>query len=267
MSEESKEPKVGEEKAAAVEPTPITPATPHPTAGGLAIAAMIVGIVAVLSGWALFFGFIAGVVAIVLAIIALKKKQNKGFAITGLVTGIVAVVWNAIVTILFLIAILIGAAGAASVGAAVNEAQNQTQSQVDAKKDFAKGETAVFGDIQIKINSVNTNFTPESEWAKPEAGNKFISLNVTIKNISNTTQYVSGYNYDVNVNGLAVSPSYHNGTEPLESGDLSPGASTTGDIVYEVPSDATALKLQYKTTVFDLSSDTGTRELVYTLAF
>lgn len=266
MSEESTTSKAPvEEKPAAVEPTLVTP--PHNSAGGLAIAAMVVGIVSVLSGWALFFGFVAGVVAIVLAIIALKKKQHKGFAITGLVTGIVAVVWNFILTLLFIIGLILGGAGIATISAAVDEVSDQTQAQIDAKKDFAKGETGVFGDINVKINAVDENFTPDSEWATPGEGKKFIAINVTLKNTSDSTEYVSSYDYQVNVDGLAVSSSYYDGPKPLESGELSPGASITGDIVYEISSSATNRKLQYTTTVIDLSADMASRQLVYTLAF
>ncbi|MET3451436.1 Ltp family lipoprotein [Curtobacterium sp. 1544] len=70
-------------------PYPGAPA-PQKRAGGLAIAALVVGIAAFVFGWAPVFGAIVGIVAIVLAVIALRKQQSKGMAITGLVLGAVA---------------------------------------------------------------------------------------------------------------------------------------------------------------------------------
>ena len=80
-----------EQNNQAPQPTPAVPVTPVPVAtgptNGLAIAALIVGIVAFLSGWIPFWGFIVGVAAVVLGVIALKKPGGKGMAIAGLVTG------------------------------------------------------------------------------------------------------------------------------------------------------------------------------------
>ena len=48
----------------------------------------------------LWGGFILGIVGLVLGIVALKKKQSKGMALTGLIAGIVAML-VAIALILF----------------------------------------------------------------------------------------------------------------------------------------------------------------------
>ncbi len=54
---------------------------------GLAIAALITGIVAFLMGLLPVIGALVGVAAIVLGAIALTRKQPKGFALTGLILG------------------------------------------------------------------------------------------------------------------------------------------------------------------------------------
>lgn len=71
-------------------------ATPQPK--GLAIAALIIGIVAICSlifGWIPFLGggfsIVCGAAAVVLGIIAMNKAQSKGMSITGLITGGIAV--------------------------------------------------------------------------------------------------------------------------------------------------------------------------------
>ncbi|NIJ06293.1 Ltp family lipoprotein [Frigoribacterium faeni] len=82
-------------------------ATTTTTAGGapgastpksLALAALIVGIVAFLTGLVPVFGAIVGIAAIVLAALALRKRQPKALAVTGLALGAVAVVASILVT-------------------------------------------------------------------------------------------------------------------------------------------------------------------------
>ncbi|KDP90564.1 MULTISPECIES: Ltp family lipoprotein [Clavibacter] len=80
----------------------MTPPPPYGvTPKGLAIAALVVGIVAFLSGLAPVVGLIIGAAAVVLGILALRRGQSKGMAITGLSLGAVAAVTSLIVTIVF----------------------------------------------------------------------------------------------------------------------------------------------------------------------
>jgi hypothetical protein len=67
-------------------------------AKGLALAALVVGIVAFLTGLVPVFGAIVGIAAIVLAVLALRKRQPKALAVTGLALGAVAVVASVLVT-------------------------------------------------------------------------------------------------------------------------------------------------------------------------
>ena len=62
---------------------------PAPVAApkGLAIAALVVGIVGFLIGLLPVAGALVGIAAVVLGAIALAKKQPKGFALTGLILG------------------------------------------------------------------------------------------------------------------------------------------------------------------------------------
>lgn len=76
--------------------TPIQ--TPKPEAKGLAIAALAVGIVAFLMGLVPVAGAVIAIAGIALGIVALVKKQPKGFALTGLILAAVAflssIVWT-----------------------------------------------------------------------------------------------------------------------------------------------------------------------------
>lgn len=76
------------------------PQLPEPKpAKRLALAALIVGIVAFLTGFVPFFGFLAGGTAVLLGLLALKRRQPKGLSITGIALGGVAALTSLIMTI------------------------------------------------------------------------------------------------------------------------------------------------------------------------
>ncbi|WP_417508978.1 hypothetical protein [Microbacterium sp.] len=66
------------------------PQAPNPGVGGLAIAALIVSIVAFLSGWVPFVGLVLAIVGLVLGILALRKPRGKGLGITAIVLSALA---------------------------------------------------------------------------------------------------------------------------------------------------------------------------------
>lgn len=68
------------------------PAPPRSPSTGLAIAALIVGIVAFLMGLIPVAGALVGIAAIVLGVLALQKRQSKALAVTGLILGAVATI-------------------------------------------------------------------------------------------------------------------------------------------------------------------------------
>ena len=89
-------------------PTPpatgdVAPGSPAPAQApkALALSALIVGIVAFLTGLLPVVGAIIGAVAIILGIVALVKKQSKGLSITGIVLGSIAMIASIAMTIGF----------------------------------------------------------------------------------------------------------------------------------------------------------------------
>ena len=250
-----------------------TTGTPSPV-NGLAIAALVVGIIAFLSGWVPFWAFIAGAAAVVLGIIALKKAggSGKGMAIAGLVTGGIAAIWGFIVTLILVLALLAGTATLGVFGAALDEAnqalqehENQVQDAADAKKDFAKGETAVFNNLEVNANSVKRNFADPDGMFTPANGKEFILVNITVKNIGDEPEHVSDFDFKINEGGVATSTEYLGLDTAFQGGEMSPNASASGDLVFEVTKGASDLKLQYSTSILSIKEG-EIKTLTYTLA-
>jgi hypothetical protein len=275
---------MAEEKSTEEAPEPVkaVPAAAAKTAAsGIGIAALVVGIVAILSGWVAVWGLIVGAGAIVLGIIALKKsKANKGFGIAGIILGAVAALTSLIFTVFWIIAFAaLGTAATISTGtlaAASKDAQAATaqlsasdaiaQKQIDAKKDFNKGETATFGTFTVKVNSVNLNYVPDNTYEQASSGSKYVVVNVTVTNPGDSSVDVNASDLELNADGVANTTGYGVTVDPsFAGGSLDKGASSTGNIVYTVPTGASTLKLQYSTTVYTVSPY-QVKNLTYTLA-
>lgn len=250
------------------------PAGPHPT-NGLAIASLVTGIVAFVFGWVFIFGFLIGATAIVLGIIALKKSPQgsaKGMSIAGIITGAAGALWSVVVSIFFILSLIALGVGGASAGVALDQA-NQTlanynaenKALIEAKKEFKKGETATFGQFEVKVNSVKRDYTPEDSYVTVGEGKEFIVVNVTVKNVGSESKYISSYDLKLSEAGVADSASYFDVDPAFDGGDVSPGASTSGNIMYEVTKGTTDLKLQYELFAYDLSGG-GAKTLTFTLA-
>ncbi len=240
-------------------------------ANGLAVAALVVGIIAAVSGWAPFWGVIVGIVAIVLGVIGLKKPGGRGLAIAGIITGAAGALWSLIVSAFFVLALAFGAATTGGIGDELRtlgdqyqDYKNEQQALIDSKKDFSKGSTAVFaGTYEVKVNTVTRNYVPERSYLAAGEGKEYVVLNITIKNISSESQYISPYTFGIVDNGLSKGVAYVSVSPEIESGTLSAGASTTGNVVYEVTKETTNLQLEYDTTVY---VGAEAHKLVYTLA-
>lgn len=238
---------------------------------GLAIAALVVGIIAALTAWLPFVGFVAGVVAVILGIVALRRKQHKGMAISGIATGGVGIIGSAIAAVFWTVALIvgIGAIGAGSETLQQVNDQLEAQSQkdraiIEAQKDFSKGSTAVLDDYTVKVNGVDENYqAPEGSPSAAE-GKKYISVNVTLTNTTNAPIVVNPYLFSVQSGDQTTLVATVKGATPLRTGELGRNASETGDMVYEIPTDATNLKLVYVTSAYDKGEY---RLLTYTLEF
>lgn len=256
--------------AAKTEPTPVASAN-----SGIAVAALVVGIVALISGWVPFWGFAIGVTALILGIVGVKKHSNKGMSIAGIVMGGVGILWSLVVTLLFIVTLVtVGLGGAVATGALNEAAQHaqselakynsETQALIDQKKEFKKGETAVFGQFEVKVNDVDRDYKPKNSYFSAGDGKEYIVVNVTVKNIGKDAKYISSYDLKINEGGVTNSSSFYDVEPSFDGGSLAANASLTGNLMFEVTKDADNLKLQYETSVYD-TNGSGLKTLTYTL--
>jgi hypothetical protein len=101
---------------------PVPPAPAAPVAAGpkqaLSLTGFILGLVGLVFSWALVFGFLASLAAIIISVLARKREPQapSWMKIVGLIAGIVGVVISVIVLIVWIISL----AYLASVGTVVS---------------------------------------------------------------------------------------------------------------------------------------------------
>jgi hypothetical protein len=91
----------------------IASAPAAPNRGGLALAALIVGISAFVTGWVPVLGLLLGITGIILGILALRKPDGKTFGLPGLIGSALAVLTNVLVIVVIVISLVSSGIGMA----------------------------------------------------------------------------------------------------------------------------------------------------------
>jgi len=115
---------------------------------------------------------------------------------------------------------------------------------------FEIGDTIKMGNLQFKVNSVRTS--EGDEFFKPDEGNVYLFVDITIENISNEEENISsllmfkivdkdGRSYDIALSGEA---------KGSVDGSLGAGRKMTGELSFEVPEDIKDFELEINPEIF-----------------
>lgn len=235
-------------------PTPQNTQTAQPT-NGLAVAALVTGI----------FGM--GIIPIVLGILGLKKPGGRGMSIAGIVLGVISLIATAFFVLLMIIGLGAANREANKVKSTVDTYQNEQQEKINAQKDFSKGETARFGDLEIQASIKNNNYVPANEYSRATSGKRYVVIDVNIKNVGEDTETASSYSFKLSDNkGVLSTTAFVTAPgKALGSVSLTAGGSTSGELVFEVDKDASGLKLAMEDYAYNYQTYKS-ENITYTLA-
>ena len=101
------------------------------------------------------------------------------------------------------------------------------------------GETVVCGDLEFTLDSVEEYVDTSSGYIKdePAAGNTFIILNFTVKNVGDEDEYINSFYYEAYVDDVSISvapPLFYNYEGKELSGDIAAGKMAKGYVALEV---------------------------------
>lgn len=114
------------------------------------------------------------------------------------------------------------------------------------------GETAELRDRTLVVNDIERNFTPPNRFSKTEPGNEFVRVSITLQNTGDQDIHYNTHDFKVqDSNGVQrnteTMPQLPN---RVEYGELAPGGTLNGNIVFEVPQGDNNLSLIYETDAF-----------------
>jgi len=157
---------------------------PRPASNGLAIAALVCGVIALLPSFIPFLGLVSvliGAAAIITGVLGLRRGQSKGMSIAGIVTGALGLLISIAVTALTAAAVSAavqeGGPALSSVGASLSSEANAphevelraTVDQGDATVNYSIGGSSSDQDITAEQISVTDSVT----------GSETLSISVT----------------------------------------------------------------------------------------
>jgi hypothetical protein len=237
--------------------------TTAPTGNGLGVAALIVGVIALIGSWIPFLNVVSLVFAIVALLLAIcgiivgaVKKRTKGSAIAGLILAIISIIIFAGMTAAT-VAVVDELTHPSSPSSGTNS--SVATKQADENTITALGMPTSTAKFEITVNGSSTTERIDNGdfmHYEPDAGNVYAVVNITLKNISN--QMESFDNSDFQLLSLDGNIKYSPTSIMITSGEetffwmdsMNPGLSKTGNVVFELPQgiDLSTLKMQYNDT-------------------
>ena len=115
---------------------------------------------------------------------------------------------------------------------------------------FEIGDTIKMGSLQFKVNSVRTS--EGDEFSKPDEGNVYLCVDITIENISNEEETISSLLMFkiVDKDGRSYDMAIFADAEGSVDGSLGVGRKMTGELSFEVPKDINEFELEINPEIF-----------------
>jgi len=212
------------------------PQQPQPAKKGLAVASMVLGILAILGCLipVLNIGsIILAIISIILGALALRGLKRggggKGMAVTGLVLSILAILGAILANVLF--------------GAAVNAVDDSIQEQQAAEAPTAdqpveaqfpgqtEDDVTVQAGSAVSVNGIDVTATPLAPQS--DALGSYLCSTVTYLNNSDSPASFNSFDWALQDPAGASRTVATFGDNSLQSGDLAPGGTVTGDVCFD----------------------------------
>ena len=108
------------------------------------------------------------------------------------------------------------------------------------------GEAVRAGDFELTVNSFTDPYTSTDEFLQPGAGMRWVLLDVSIKNVSNTSQDYGTFDFKLSdSDDFSYDSTFVNQPRELDFGSLNPGETIRGELGFELPADSLPDRLIY----------------------
>ncbi|EGT0001093.1 DUF4352 domain-containing protein [Clostridium perfringens] len=127
--------------------------------------------------------------------------------------------------------------------------ESQKQEQQNKTETFKVGDTVKTKDFNITVNKVTTS--DGGEFIKPQDGNEFLKVDITVENISDKSQNVSSVMMFkvVDKDGRSYDQSFTENQNGQLDGEVGAGRKMSGEYIVEVPKGSTGLQLEFNSSL------------------
>lgn len=133
----------------------------------------------------------------------------------------------------------------------VNSEQDQVDKEEEVKDEYTVGETIKSDGMELTITNVEKS--QGGEYDNPKEGNEYVIVTVQYDNSSEKDLPYNPFDFKLlNSDGQKTDSTFTMDTQDtrLESGNLAPGGTVTGDLVFEAPVGDEGLYLIYTGNIF-----------------
>ena len=124
-----------------------------------------------------------------------------------------------------------------------SQEDNEVKEEVEEKSEYHVGDILKDNDMQI-VYVASGEYKEENDFLQPAEGKKYIFLKLAFENQGTSDKSISSFSFSCYADGYSVDSHY---TEYDLSATLSPGRTTDGIIVFEVPREAQNIEVEYET--------------------
>lgn len=128
----------------------------------------------------------------------------------------------------------------------VTEEKAEEETVVEVKSEYHVGDILSDGDLHI-VYVASGEYQEDNEFMQPQEGNKFIFFSLAFENKGSSDHSISSFSFECYADGYNVEEHY---TDNDLSATLSPGRTTEGLLVYEVPVDSKNIEIEYEANFF-----------------
>lgn len=213
-------------------------------------------------------GLALGLAAVVLGIVGLVRHESlKAMSIIGIIIGAIGLILGVIMLLSSVMGSAIKPSALSSSLSSdtsdnsvsetydnetkeensVEYVEEEKEEEIQNKSEIYVGDSIMDGDMKI-VYVKSGKYVEDNQFMQPKDGYEYVYIEIYCENTGSYDRSISAFDFDCYADGYAVEQNYY--TDGLFSATLSAGRTTTGQIVFEVPKDASDVEFEYNLNVW-----------------
>ncbi|MCF0242143.1 MAG: DUF4352 domain-containing protein [Treponema sp.] len=126
--------------------------------------------------------------------------------------------------------------------------EEKKEEKVEKKTEYHVGDTIQDGDVKI-IYLASGEYIEDNDFLQPDEGKKYVFIELAFENTGKKDTSISTFSFEAYADGYQADQYY--GNSNTIDATLSPGRTTTGLLIFQVPVDSTQIEVEYTPNMFN----------------